>query len=280
MKQNIFLMTAFHKNYFNIDSKDFFPIHVGKKLSNVDLGIFGDDTGDNISDKNKNFCELTALYWAWKNVDAEYYGLMHYRRYFLEPRGFLSKFFRFEFLEKKLRYFLKLGYSNTQIFLDEKEFGNHLKKFKVFLKNNLEKFDIFVPEHMYFPTSVKEQYEIYHKLEDLLLVKNIINNKHPQFLESFERVMMGNKLYAYNMFISKKDFYFTYMEWLFDILFELEKLINIDEYDAYQARVFGFLSERLFNVFLDYYSKNNKIIIKELPMAFLDLENKSGLTYE
>ena len=70
----------------------FFPIHVGAAISNVTLGIQRDDQingsyCDNISSKNKSYCELTALYWAWKNIkkiypDLEYIGLNHYRRYF------------------------------------------------------------------------------------------------------------------------------------------------------------------------------------------------------
>ncbi|GBR74728.1 protein DUF4422, partial [Candidatus Termititenax aidoneus] len=71
----------------------FLPIHCGKALSNLDLGIQGDDTGDNISAKNKNFCELTGLYWAWKNLkklypNVEYVGLCHYRRYLALDRLF------------------------------------------------------------------------------------------------------------------------------------------------------------------------------------------------
>ncbi len=60
------------------------PIQVGKALHpELDLGFQCDNTGDNISDKNGSYCELTALYWAWKNLpkDIEYVGLAHYRRY-------------------------------------------------------------------------------------------------------------------------------------------------------------------------------------------------------
>lgn len=83
MKDKLKIIVCTHKDDPNI-RKDgiYMPLHVGKCLSNIELGIKGDDTGDNISAKNKNYCELTGLYWAWKNLDCEYIGLSHYRRYF------------------------------------------------------------------------------------------------------------------------------------------------------------------------------------------------------
>ena len=62
----------------------YMPIQVGKELHpELDLGFQKDNTGDNISSKNDSYCELTALYWAWKNLkDIDYIGLCHYRRYF------------------------------------------------------------------------------------------------------------------------------------------------------------------------------------------------------
>lgn len=62
----------------------YMPIQVGKALHpELDLGFQCDNTGDNISEKNDSYCELTALYWAWKNLkDVDYIGLCHYRRYF------------------------------------------------------------------------------------------------------------------------------------------------------------------------------------------------------
>lgn len=58
------------------------PIQVGASVNQKNLGYLRDDSGENISEKNPLYCELTAQYWAWKNLDAEYIGLCHYRRYF------------------------------------------------------------------------------------------------------------------------------------------------------------------------------------------------------
>ena len=76
---DIKIIVATHKKYWMPSDDIYLPVHVGKK-GKTDLGYQGDDTGDNISDKNTNYCELTGLYWAWKNLKADYKGLAHYRR--------------------------------------------------------------------------------------------------------------------------------------------------------------------------------------------------------
>lgn len=79
------ILVACHKADSNIRQDDIYmPIQVGKALHpELDLGFQCDNTGDNISEKNGSYCELTALYWAWKNLkDLDYIGLCHYRRYF------------------------------------------------------------------------------------------------------------------------------------------------------------------------------------------------------
>ena len=79
------ILVACHKSDTAIYQNDIYmPIQVGKALhANVELGFQCDNTGDNISEKNDSYCELTAIYWAWKNLkDIDYIGLCHYRRYF------------------------------------------------------------------------------------------------------------------------------------------------------------------------------------------------------
>lgn len=74
-------MVAAHKPYWMPQDDVYMPIHVGCE-GKESIGFTGDNTGDNISAKNPHYCELTALYWAWKNLQADYTGLVHYRRYF------------------------------------------------------------------------------------------------------------------------------------------------------------------------------------------------------
>ena len=78
---DIKILVATHKKYWMPKDDIYFPIHVGRE-GKADLGYIGDNTGDNISAKNANYCELTGLYWAWKNLKCDYIGLCHYRRYF------------------------------------------------------------------------------------------------------------------------------------------------------------------------------------------------------
>ena len=81
--EKIKILVACHKQAEVFKNNVYLPIHVGKALhKDVDLGFQGDDTGENISSLNPLYCELTAQYWGWKNLDVEYIGLCHYRRYF------------------------------------------------------------------------------------------------------------------------------------------------------------------------------------------------------
>ena len=77
------IMVCAHKRDACLAEPPYLPVQVGRAIAREDLGYTGDDSGENISAKNRNYCELTAQYWAWKNrSDADYIGLCHYRRYF------------------------------------------------------------------------------------------------------------------------------------------------------------------------------------------------------
>lgn len=219
---NIRIVVATHKAYWMPEDDVYLPLHVGRE-GKQDLGFTGDNTGENISRKNANYCELTGLYWAWKNLRCDYIGLCHYRRYFAHSKHGSS------LAAKKTAIFHKADYEKL-----------------------LQSYDIILPKKRnYYIETVRSQYEHAHNKQDLDEVEAIIAERYPEYSEAFTKVMSRTKLHILNMFVMKKDLFDEYCAWLFSILFDLEKRIDICSYDGYQARVYGFLGERLFNVWLE-----------------------------
>lgn len=245
---NLKILVVTHKSYWMPDENIYLPIFVGTNKS--DRNFLRDNEGDNISYKNKNYCELTAIYWAWKNLKLDkydYIGLCHYRRYFT------GKIKKSIFLKKNIKL-------RRKSIMKEIEYREILKGHDIILpKKTLlnEKFEIL---------TVKEQYSRSHNKRDIELVRGVIKNLYPEDVVFFDEIMMQKRIYMYNMFVMSKTFFDEYCEWLFNILFSLEKCIDISNYDEYQSRVYGFLGERLFNVWL--LKKNLRIY--ETDVVFLE----------
>ncbi|MBU8586946.1 DUF4422 domain-containing protein [Priestia megaterium] len=241
--KDIKIIVATHKKYNMPKSDIYLPIHVGRK-NKMDLGYIGDHTEDNISEKNSSFCELTGLYWAWKNLDCEVIGLSHYRRYFTATG--------------KVNSFLK-GNDKMQLILNESELTEILSGYEAILPK----------KRNYYIDTVWSHYSNAHYIEDLEKTKAIIEEKYPEYISSFNTIMNQSKMHLYNMFVFKKELFDKYCEWLFDILFELECQVDISNYDNYQKRIFGFISERLFNVWI----LHNNLNVKECNVLTLEKIN-------
>lgn len=236
MKKNIKIMVVTHKNSaMPINSDLYIPTLVGKNKSQLEYkNYFSDDTGENIADKNYTYCELTALYWAWKNLDADYVGLVHYRRLLMEPDD------RNEVLS-----------SNT-------------------LESLFDTADVIVPnKRNYYIENTYSHYQHNHNIKDLIIVRQKIVETYPTYVDTFDKVMKHTKSHRFNMFVMKKELLNSYCEWLFSILFSAEKEIDFSSYDSYQIRVMGFLAERLFDVWLEY----DKPLYKEVPFKFTEKQN-------
>lgn len=233
MKKKINIYVAAHKEAQFPDNSIYVSIEVGAYNKEKFLKVT-DNTGDNISDKNSSFCELTAAYWILYNDNSDIVGLTHYRR-----------------------YFFKKDTNKLEFVLDESD-----------IKDILKQYDMIVPNKNYLLKykTVKDAYVSIHKEEDWDLCKEIIIEKYPDYEEAFEQLSNSRSFYTCNMFISSKKIFDDYYKWLFDILFELEKRVDISNYDDYNKRIFGFMSERLFNVWI---IKNN-INIKEVPVYNTD----------
>lgn len=282
MENKLLLMTVHHKNdpFIEISKKYFFPIQVGKELTNMDLGINTDNDGDNISIKNKTFCELTACYSAWKNHNHEYVGLMHYRRIFTEGHFIVNKNL------SKLKYYFKSiyycydckdpnhHYSNLIHIKNKKDTEKISDSFYAHLQTDLLNNDIYMPKKISCKyLNLEQQFILNHNTDDWLLFKSLITENYPFLIESLEITSKSKSFYAFNMFIMKKDIFDKYIDILFDILFKMEVLVDLKNKTVYQKRLFGFLSERFLNIYVHYLLKDKNIRLKELNTVFLDLES-------
>lgn len=233
--KKIKVIVATHKEYDMPKDKMYLPLQVGAE-GKQSLGYKKDNTGDNISLKNPNFCELTGLYWAWKNLKEDYIGLSHYRRHFSS-----------KVINKK-------DLINSVLTLEE---ADEIFNSTDIIVANLRKYYI---ENLY------SHYANTLYVEPLDIAGEIIKEKYPEYLEEFNKLKTRTSAHMFNMFIMKKDKLDEYCTWLFDILFELEKRVDNSKYDSFHARFYGRVSELLLDVWLNtngYSYKEVKVISME-----------------
>ena len=253
LMNNIKIIIATHKFYKMPKDNIYLPVHVGaegktdEKGNPLDLGYVKDNTGENISQKNPSFCELTGFYWAWKNLDADFLGLAHYRRHF-------------SFKKKSKNPFDNILTSREAKYLTSK-------------------YSVIVPKkRKYYIETLYSHYAHTHYAEHLDETRKIIKKLYPDYLHSYDVVVNRTYGYMFNMMIMKKELFSDYCEWLFTILFELEKRMKHkkEELSAFQGRFYGRVSEIIFNVWLEYNIENGKISpseIKEVPYIYTEKIN-------
>ena len=225
--EEIKIIIASHKKSQKPAENIYLPVQVGAEGKEKIDGYTQDNTGENISIKNPNYCELTGLYWAWKNLNAKYIGLVHYRRYFTESKKILKE------EDEKLK-----------VVLTEKQ-----------IKEKLKNVDIILPKkRKYYIENLYSHYEHTMYIEPLAETQKIIKEKYPEYLEEFNKLHKRTSAHMFNMFIMKKEILNQYCEWLFDILFELEKRVDVSKFDNFHARFYGRISELLLDVWIN---KNN-----------------------
>ncbi len=216
--KDIKIIVAAHKPYKMPNDSIYLPLFVGAE-GKADIGFAGDNTGENISLENPYFCELTGLYWAWKNMNNDYIGLAHYRRHFATKNIKNNKFLGV--LDGKTASVL------------------------------LEKADIIVPKKRnYYIESLYSHYAHTLYIETLCTAGDIIKEKYPQYLNEFNKLKTRKSAHMFNMFVMKKELLNEYCAWLFSILFELKEKLDPKQYDNFHARYLGRVSELLFDVWL------------------------------
>lgn len=254
---NVKLLICYHKPATLFKDEIFTPIHVGranarKKATPGDKNyqwmldnMIGDDTGENISDRNGCYNEMTSLYWAWKNYDKlgnpDYIGLMHYRRHFVfrEDEKIVYNIENFD----EESYLREINYSPEKVY------------------NMLEGCDFIT--HIGKVINVYNHYIENHRQEDLDLAVDIMLEKYPEYKEITKEYFAGDYSNFCNMFIMNKKLFFQYCEWIFDILEEFEKRVDVSEKRF-------FISERLTGIFIAKLMADKSLKYKVLPISFIE----------
>ena len=223
---NIKIMVVTHKDYEMPDEDIYFPICVGTNIEKLHTKYQPDNVGINISNKNSMYSELTALYWAWKNMEFDVLGLVHYRRHLSAQKG--------------ARDLSKVINRGQLIEL----FENH---------------DVIVAKPRIYIETVKNHYincqhgQKKKAAKRLAILEQVISDKCPQYMPQFRDLMNGHKAHMFNIFIMNKHDLNQYCTWLFDILFEAEERINSEKVEY--SRGMGELSEFLLDTWLRYHKK-------------------------
>ena len=264
--KSVQIIVASHKDYPMPGDQSYLPLQVGAALHPPIEGFTPDSTGDNISTKNPYFCELTGLYWAWKNLNADYIGLVHYRRHFTAYRGTLNS--------------------------DIKRARHILSTFE--LNRILDDYSLILPKKRnYVIENLHDHYAHTMYVEPLNLTHDIIAEKYPEYLPAFNRLHQRTSAHMFNMFVMPRELLNDYCAWLFDILFTLESRvlpgvgnsgavnpataanptvvaeasIDISSYSDFHKRFYGRISELLLDVYLE---TNNITDYKELKVVDMD----------
>lgn len=220
------------------------PVQVGAALAGCRFpGFLYDDSGDNISEKNRSYCELTAQYWAWKNVKADYYGFFHYRRYLYPDEG------------AKLPY--RIEKKASLPLLDKLGYGGFAEL--------IPQYDLIVPKGEDMRIPVREHYAKapFHHYRDLEAVEEIVCQKHPQMAAAMETYLSGTVNYFGNIHIMSHDVFRDYCAWLFPLLEEFDRRTDFSGYSVQEQRVDGYLAERLLGIYLTFWRGELRTL--ELP---------------
>ena len=197
------------------------PIQVGAELTDIRSAELTDNTGDHISAKNGNYCEMTAFYWLWKNrlMDIsdhmEYYGFFHYRR-----------------------------------ILDISK--EDLKKLKA---NDVDAVLQFPTLH---EPDIDEHHTRYLKERDWDAMLHALEELEPEYAKAYHKIFSQPYFYNYNMIIAKKKVLADYCAWLFPILKRTEELSDPKGWER-SDRYTAYMSESLMTLYFLYHQKDLKI---------------------
>lgn len=245
-KQNIRIFVTAHKNVDRFDSDIMQPVQVGPKNERFPWA-FHDDEGENIADLNPRYCELTTQYWAWKNINADYYGFCHYRRYFDFSETVHEENAFGEIMDDYIDAKAAKEYG-----LDDNNIAHVVKQYDV-ITTPFGDLDEIINKYG-SPRALWEAAPLLHD-DDLKRCYQILCAMYPDYRKDAQDFFNGNKACFCNMFIMKKEIFFDYCSWMFPILEEFDKNTSYSAYSKEALRTPGHLSERLLNIYLMHHKR-------------------------
>lgn len=235
-KGNIYVIT--HKQFNTFDKKNYIPILVGaKKNNNFTNDYIHDDIKDNISCLNDSYCEMTGMYWLWKNCSDYYIGISHYRRYFAK----IKKIFEF-----RGRYISLSKHPYEICTYDE-------------LISELESVDFVVKKSEYRKETLDV---IFKKLGDELWdnLKNSFAELYPQYVSNFCEIEKSHTHFNCNMMVTTKEKYDDYCEFLFSIAFKMDENHKYKTGHRYHNREIGYIGEFILKLWININNFSYKAI--------------------
>lgn len=290
-EKNIKILLVTHKPCDIPKHEYIIPIHAGRdvamenskdgKITNKDLNwllknTIGDNTGDNISNLNRYFNEMSAVYWCWKNYDKignpDYIGLMHYRRHFIFSEKNYSKS---TLLDKSYIYSYNFIDEKYMKLLDERYVGSLIDKYDIicphkYNANNLNDGHYYRNCKERFVELSKTSTKWYEKMD------NIVRTSYPEFSDELDYLDKKPNHYLFNMFVMKKELFNKYCSFVFDVLFKLYDEFKNTNTDVWQYRAIAFLSEFLTSIYISYYRTRNSNMVKELDVTYIENINKKN----
>ena len=237
------IIVATHKRYPMPDDPMYLPLHCGRK-GKEDLGYQGDDTGDNLSEYNAYLNEMTGVYWAWKNLDADYIGVAHYRRQFSRSA------WPFHSVKKRFQYVLDR---------------------ETLLKRYLSRADVVVPNKRRYWVETNRGHYAHsspYRAAELRLMETLLGEAGEEaYVRAFQTVLNRRWAHMFNMYIMRRDLFDRFNRWQFPLLLKFEKHLDRSDYALTENR--AFISELM----LDTWLEANGIPYVECPMMFMEQEH-------
>lgn len=266
-RPSVKIVVSCHKKFPIPNSDVYLPVHVGAGGASAPIpGMQPDNEGENISDRNFTFCELSAQYWAWKNLDADYVGQCHYRRYFCFGDTAGERDDHAQIVVPHLS-----DETAHELALDD----------GALISREVHGADI-TTAHWWDVRGVKTprgasrnvaehmtSYGLY-SYDDLEVLKQIVRERQPEYLEDLESYLEGSQYLGYNCFVMRRAAFEELCAFEFDVLLEFDRRKDYAGLTRNQRRICGYLGEVLYSVFIQHVTRLKSYTILERPLVFFD----------